>query len=106
MKTKSKVTSIRVEPELYERFKSILESQGKQVSDSVSEFIENHVMINKAVNELMARCDGLIKPISEYKNLGWYRVITYGNIRVTSGNIVTTVKNAYADRWVTITVAQ
>lgn len=28
------------------------------------------------------------------------------NIRVTSGNIVTTVKNAYEGRWVTITVAQ
>lgn len=97
MKTKSKVTSIRVEPELYDKFKKILESQNKQVSDKVSEFIDFQVRVNEAVQELIARCDGLIKPVSEWKGDG--RVIdhlSYGDItKMTKEEIQQLIKNEW-----------
>lgn len=41
--SKSKVTSIRVDPELYEKFKEAIEAEGKQVSTVLSEVMEKHV---------------------------------------------------------------
>lgn len=43
MKTKSKVTSIRVGPEIYEKFKEVVEVEGRQVSTVLSEMMEKHV---------------------------------------------------------------
>lgn len=97
MKTKSKVTSIRVEPELYEKFKSILESQNKQVSGLVCEFIDNQVMINEAVQELIARCDGFIKPVSEWKGDGReIDHLSYGDITKKSKE---EIQQLIKDQW-------
>lgn len=41
--TKSKVTSIRVDPELYEKFKEAVDYQGKQVSSVVARMMVDHV---------------------------------------------------------------
>lgn len=40
---KSKVTSIRVDPELYEKFKEAVDYQGKQVSSVVASMMADHV---------------------------------------------------------------
>lgn len=72
MKTKSKVTSIRVEPELYENFKAVLDAQGRQISHVISDFLKIQVEANNKVNDLIARSEGLIKPVSEYSEYtGW-----------------------------------
>lgn len=61
--TKSKVTSIRVDPELYEKFKEVVEVEGKQVSTVLSEMMEKHVERVAKSQKYNMECDERFKAI-------------------------------------------
>ena len=76
MKTKSKVTSIRVEPELYEKFKEAVEAEGRQVSAVVSGMMNKHVESYEMQMDLRQRNHNRLKiGFDKIKNeLDWTKV--------------------------------
>ena len=88
MKSKSKVTSIRVEPELYNKFKKTVELQNKQVSSVVSEFMSKHIEQHEMKMELFETRRNRIKVgFDKIKNeIDWSKVSRYSFTSISNFN--------------------
>ena len=90
MKTKSKVTSIRVEPELYEKFKEAVEVEGRQVSAVVSGMMNKHVESYEMQMDLRQRNHNRLKiGFDKIKNeIDWTKVSKHTFITISLNQIV------------------
>lgn len=89
MKTKSKVTSIRVEPELYEKFKEAVEAEGRQVSAVVSGMMNKHVESYEMQMDLRQRNHNRLKiGFDKIKNeIDWTKVSKHTFITISLNQI-------------------
>lgn len=61
MKTKSKVTSIRVDSEVYAEFKEVVAKEGKQVSAVMNEMMQKHIEQHKTIHYISWQNQNRIK---------------------------------------------
>lgn len=95
MKTKSKVTSIRVEPELYDKFKEVVEAEGRQVSAVVCRMMNRHIESHEMQMDLRQRNHDRLKiGFDKIKDqIDWSKVSRHTFVTITRLQIVNARSN-------------